>query len=191
LQTADGCLLVLDLGDPDCVDRLQAIHVCLRDKRISLTPRWPGLDRSLTADDAEDDDPFALRLPALMLVSKAELLADVQAQLQVFRELSGSSYPTLAVSADQGQGLGEIAPWLFHALGVVRVYTKTPGHPADRNQPFALHHGETVEHVARMVHLDVARNLRYARVWGKAGFDGQHVGREHPLSDGDIVELHT
>ena len=191
LQTADGCLLVADLSDPDCVDRLEAVHTCLREKRISLTARWPGLDQALAPDEAGDDDPFALRLPALMLVSKADLLADIQAQLQAFRDLVGSSYPAIAVSANQGRGLGEIAPWLFHALGVVRVYTKLPGHPADRGRPFTLHRGETVEHVARLVHLDVARSLRYARVWGKAGFDGQQVGREHPLADGDVVELHT
>jgi ribosome-interacting GTPase 1 len=191
LQTADGCLLVVDLGDPDCVDRFEAVHAALREKRIWLTPRWPGPDAPAATDQANDDDPFALRLPALMLANKAELLADVQAQLQAFRELAASSYPTLAVSADQGQGLGEVAPWLFHALGIVRVYTKMPGHPADRNRPFTLHRGETVETVARLVHLDVAKSLRYARVWGKCGFEGQQVGREHPLSDGDIVELHT
>jgi hypothetical protein len=38
---------------------------------------------------------------------------------------------------------------------------------------------------------DVARTLRYARVWGKSGFDGQQVGREHAMEDGGIVELHT
>ena len=95
------------------------------------------------------------------------------------------------MSANQRRGLGEIAPWLFHAPGIVRVYTKTPGHPADRNRPFALRRGETVENVARLVHQDIAKSLRYARVWGKAGFEGQQVGREHPLWDGDIVELHT
>ncbi len=191
LQTSDACLLVVDLGDADCVDRVQAVHAVLRDRRITLTPRWPGIDESAATTTASDDDPFALQLPALMVASKAELLDDVQAQLQAFRELAGSNYPALAASASQGRGLGEIAPWLFHALGIVRVYTKTPGHPADRNRPFTLHRGETVENVARLVHLDVARSLRYARIWGKAGFDGQQVGREHPLSDGDIVELHT
>ncbi|MGH8030310.1 MAG: TGS domain-containing protein [Arenimonas sp.] len=30
-----------------------------------------------------------------------------------------------------------------------------------------------------------------ARVWGKSGFEGQHVGREHPVADGDVVELHV
>jgi len=191
LQTADACLLVVDLGDPDCIERVQAVHTVLRERRISLTGGWPGIDGALPSAKASDNDPFALQLPTLMLASKAELLLDVQAQLQAFRELVESSYPALAASADQGRGLGEIAPWLFHALDIVRVYTKTPGHPADRNRPFTLRRGETVENVAQRVHRDVARLLRYARVWGKAGFEGQQVGREHPLSDGDIVELHT
>jgi ribosome-interacting GTPase 1 len=48
-----------------------------------------------------------------------------------------------------------------------------------------------VEDVARLVHKDLARSLRYARVWGTSGFDGQQVGSEHPLADGDVVELHA
>jgi ribosome-interacting GTPase 1 len=48
-----------------------------------------------------------------------------------------------------------------------------------------------VEDVARLVHKDLARSLRYARVWGTTGFDGQQVGREHPVEDGDVVELHS
>jgi uncharacterized protein len=48
-----------------------------------------------------------------------------------------------------------------------------------------------VDDVARLIHKDVVRTLRYARVWGKSGFEGQQVGREHAVEDGDIVELHT
>jgi len=62
---------------------------------------------------------------------------------------------------------------------------------AARDRPFVLRHGQTVEDVARLVHKDLARSLKYARVWGKSGFDGQHVGREHPLADGDVVEVHA
>jgi hypothetical protein len=35
------------------------------------------------------------------------------------------------------------------------------------------------------------RTLRYARIWGPSGFDGQTVGHEHHVADGDVVELHT
>ena len=41
------------------------------------------------------------------------------------------------------------------------------------------------------MHKDLAHSLKYARVWSKSGIPGQHVGREHPLLDGDIVELHS
>jgi ribosome-interacting GTPase 1 len=35
------------------------------------------------------------------------------------------------------------------------------------------------------------RSLRHARLWGRSGFDGQQVGPEHRVEDGDVVELHT
>jgi ribosome-interacting GTPase 1 len=38
----------------------------------------------------------------------------------------------------------------------------------------------------------MARTLRFARVWGASVVaDGQHVGREHRLADGDVLELHA
>jgi len=191
LQTADACLLVVDLGEPSCVEQVQAVHAVLREKRVTLTERWNAAGDPTATAEARDEDPFALRLPTLMLANKADQIANIETELDVFRELTGLRYPALTVSATTGHGLGNVGPWLFRHLGVVRIYTKTPGHPADRDRPFTLHRGQTVEDVARLVHKDVARALRYARVWGKSGFDGQQVGREHPVADGDVVELHT
>jgi hypothetical protein len=73
----------------------------------------------------------------------------------------------------------------------VRVYTKVPGQAPRRDRPFTIRRGQTVADIARLVHKDPAHSLKYARVWGKSGFDGQHVGRDHPLADGDVVELHA
>jgi hypothetical protein len=187
MQTADGCLLVVDLSDPDCVEQMQALHDILRERRVTLIQSWePGAGSA-----GVDDDPFGLRFPTLILANKSERLMDPEEELRVFRELTGLPYPTLSVSAATGHGLGELGPFLFRNLRVLRVYTKTPGHPPDRERPFTLRNGQTVGDVARLVHKDLTRTLRYARVWGKSGFDGQHVGREHRLEDGDIVELHT
>jgi hypothetical protein len=186
LQTADACLLVVDLADPAGVEESAAVHAILREQRIAMADRWES------AGEATDggEDPFAVRLPALLVANKADRLADAAGELRAFLELTGLRYPALLVSAATGHGLGEIGPWLFTHLGVVRVYTKLPGHPRDRERPFTLRRGQTVEDVARLVHKDVARSLRYARVWGKSGFDGQQVGREHAVADGDVVELH-
>ena len=188
LQTADACLLVVDLSEPACVEQVQALHAVLRQKRVTLTDSWGG---PAGGSNAGDEDPFALRLPALMLANKADLIADMEAEVQVFRELTGLRYSAMAISATTGHGLGELGPWLFDHLGIVRVYTKTPGKPADKERPFTLRRGQKIEDVARLVHKDLAHSLKYARVWGKSGFGGQQVGREHPLADGDIIELHT
>jgi ribosome-interacting GTPase 1 len=162
----------------------------LREQRVTLVERWDAASESSKAP-AGDEDPFALQLPTLMLANKAELVADVSAEIQAFRELTRVRYPLLAVSAATGLGLGEIAPWLFGHLGIVRVYTKTPGHLPEKDRPFTLRRGQTIRDVARLVHQDLARSLRYARVWGTSGFDGQQVGHDHAVEDGDVVELHT
>ena len=185
LQTADASLLVVDLGDPGSVEQVEAVHAILREGRVTLTDRWEP------AGEHTGDDPFALRLPAMLLANKADSLADADAELRAFVEVTGVRHPAFAVSATTGRGLGKIGPWLFDHLGIVRVYTKAPGRPRDVGRPFILRRGQTVEDVARLVHKDLARALRHARVWGRSGFDGQQVGREHPVADGDVVELHV
>jgi ribosome-interacting GTPase 1 len=195
LQTADAALLVLDLTDPADLDQLQALRSILAGRRVTLAGRWPAdagaCDDEATAGDDGAGDPFSVRLPTLLLANKADRVADAAAEIQVLRELSGLPFPALAVSAETGRGLGELGPWLFRHLGIVRVYTKVPGHAVDRQRPFTLRGGQTVGDVARLVHGELAHKLRWARIWGPSGFDGQQVGGEHRLADGDVVELHT
>jgi hypothetical protein len=188
LETADACLLVVDLTEPASLEQVAAVHAVLRERRVTLTERWTPAEAIAAADE---DDPFALRLPALLVASKTDRLPDPDEELRLFLEVAGLRYPALAVSAITGRGLGDLGPWLFTHLEIVRVYTKSPGRPPALDRPFALRRGRTVADVARLVHKDLAQGLRYARVWGKAGFDGQHVGRDHPVADGDIVELHA
>ena len=191
LETADAGLLVLDLSDPACVEQVDAVQVVLREQRVTLTLRWKsGRESAGTATESEDD-PFGLELPTLILANKVDRLADVDAELRTFLEVTGLAYPALAVSATTGQGLGNISPWLFNQLGIVRVYTKVPGRLPKRDRPFVLRRGQTVEDVARLVHKELARSFQYAPVWGKSGFNGHHVGREYELADGDTVELHA
>ena len=190
LQTADAALLVVDLSEPACVEQLQGVHETLSGKRLTLTEHWPATNNA-AQQEANDDDPFALRLPAVLLGNKAECFADPEAELEALREFAQFRYPALAVSAITGHRLGEIAPWLFDHLGIVRVYTKIPHRPPDRHRPFTLRRGQTVRHLARLVHQDLERSFRFARVWGRSGFDGQQVGPDHMVADGDVVELHS
>jgi ribosome-interacting GTPase 1 len=48
----------------------------------------------------------------------------------------------------------------------------------------------TVLDVAHTIHHELAESCRGARVWGRsARFEGQRVGRDHVLEDGDTVEI--
>ena len=78
---------------------------------------------------------------------------------------------------------------VFEQLGVIRVYSKPPGQEPNYSAPFVMKEGGTVGEFAGKVHQDFARNLRAARVWGSAAFDGQMVQRDYVLQDGDVVEL--
>ena len=196
LQTADAALLVVDLSDPSCVEHVQFILDALGEKKTSLSARWPGLASDAGGGSAEagaaaaEDDPFRIQLPTLLLANKSDLAPDPE-EVAVLEELLAVDFPALRVSAETGLGLGELAPWLFEALAIVRVYTKAPGKEQERDRPFTVRRGDTVLDVARLVHKDIAESFRYGRLWGSGVFDGQQVGADHPVADGDVVELHA
>jgi len=188
LQPTDGVLLVVDVNDPECVDQIPALINRLAEKKIFLRARWPGLPGE-TESTSGPGDPFRLDLPTLLVANKCDLDPDPE-EVEVLEELLGLRFPAVTVSALNGEGLEKLGPFLYRALELVRVYTKSPGKPAENDKPFTVRRGGTVLDVAKLVHQDVARDLKFARTWGKNVFDGQQVGPEHPVEDGDIVELH-
>jgi ribosome-interacting GTPase 1 len=190
LQPADGALLVIDVSDPECVEQIPTILERLAEKKIFLTTDWPGLESEQPGQADETDDPFRLALPTVLIANKSDLDPDPE-EVVILEELLGLRYPALTMSAKTGDGLDELGSFLFRALEIVRVYTKTPGKQADMEKPFTLRRGDTVHDVARLVHKDVARELKFARMWGEEVFDGQQVGPEHAVVDGDIVEMHS
>ncbi len=200
LQTADAAWLVLDLADAACAEQLLAICRELAKRKITLSDGWLGFgDRGEQTPSSEmhdasgaDDipDPFRVQLPTLLVANKNDLDSDPD-EARVLEELTGVRFPAITISALTGHGLDQLARFLFDALAIVRVYTKLPGRPAERTRPFTVRRGDTVLDVARLVHQDVARTLKFARLWGSSAFEGQQVGPEHRVSDGDVVELHA
>jgi small GTP-binding protein len=76
----------------------------------------------------------------------------------------------------------------WRLTGLIRVRLRNAG--AVDPEPVALEQGATVADVADWVHHDLASSFAGARIWGtSARFDGQRVGWDHPVSDGDIVEI--
>jgi ribosome-interacting GTPase 1 len=209
LQLARAAILVVDLGIAGCVENVAEIIERLYKKRISLVETWSvpigrGYLDAAGGDDASDndkeeiepgdvddtDDPFHLYLPTLLIANKCDKRHD-PAEIEVLEELIGKKYPAIFTSVKTGQGIDRIGSILFEGLGVVRIYTKAPGRKADMGRPFTVFRGDTVLDVARLVHRDLVKTFKFARIWGSAKFDGQQVGRDHRVSDGDVVELHA
>jgi small GTP-binding protein len=84
----------------------------------------------------------------------------------------------------------EVGRKLFESSGMIRVYTKEPNEDHPSNKPLVVKKGTTAIEVAEIIHKDLARLFKYARVWGKSvNYPGEKVGPKHVLEDGDIIEI--
>ena len=126
--------------------------------------------------------------PMIVLVNKCDTPASDE-DFEVLCELLEGEWPLLPVSAVSGRNLDEMKQAVYAALKIMRVYSKPPGTEPDYSAPFVMHLGGTVEEFAAKVHKDFLERLKSARIWGKGVFDGQMVGRDHVLHEGDVVEL--
>jgi ribosome-interacting GTPase 1 len=180
VRNADGLLLVFDPGDDALGAALAALQALFERAHVA----WSG------AGAGGDGHPFTLVRPVRVAFTRIDEDPD-----GTLRAIAGESledaWPRHAVSATRGDGLAELRAALWEGLGRIRVYAKEPGRPADRERPFVLERGATVEALAQRVHKDVAARLKFARLWGHAAFAGQQVDRHHPLADRDVVELHA
>jgi ribosome-interacting GTPase 1 len=180
VRGADGLVLVLDPASEANEEFLVELEGVLRRAHV-----WPAA-RPLPADAS----PITVARPVLVVFTHRD--EDPDGTLAALaREAVGADLPACAVSARTGEGLRELRAALWRELRRVRVYTKEPGKKPDVERPFVLREGSTVHDLALLVHREVAERLRFARIWGKARFDGQQVDRHHVLADHDVVELHA
>jgi hypothetical protein len=100
------------------------------------------------------------------------------------------NFKVIPVSAINNVNLGILPFEIFSILGIIRVYTRSPGRDID-NEAMPMKIDSTALDAAKKVHKNLYKNFKFARVWGdSAKFDGQRVGPEHVLRDGDIIEIH-
>jgi len=179
IRGADGVLVAVDLADADILTSTEQVLKLLEAANLRLVP--PG---------RVDGRRPAGELPAIFVATKLDA-PNARETLQIFREFYGSRLPLLPVSSQQDVNLGELRKTMFAMLNVIRVYSKKPGKKPDLSVPYILRKGAAVLEAAAVVHKDFAERLKYARLWRRGGLEGQMVGRDHPLEDGDILELHA
>ncbi len=181
IRGADLVLLIADMGSDEGIEQLQQVqqkldrtrtrlatrsHLSEEDVGVTYTKTFLGLNK---IDDPESAD-----------------------RLEFLHEEVQLEYPEYRYSALEQLGLERLREAIYTSLDVVRVYTKLPASKtADFDKPFTVARGGTLLDIAEMIHKDVAKNLKNARVWGSQVHDGTFVKGDYVLHDKDIVELHV
>lgn len=173
LRNGDVLLVVINLDTPECLEQLEGTFEFLREKRIVGGEK--GSVRSFSPD-------------RLLIVGTGSDRSESDENLEVLQELR-PDLDILPVSTVNNQNLEDLRLRIFQALKVIRIFSKSPGKPPDLENPFVLPVGSTVLDLAAAIHRDFPRDMKTARVWGSARFNGQSVPREYLLSDRDVVEI--
>ncbi len=97
----------------------------------------------------------------------------------------------IAVSAKKRINVEKLKQEIYRKLDFIRVFLKPPGGKPD-DEPMILRKNARIEDVCRKLHRDLLENFKYARIWGKSvKFQGQRVGVDHRLEDGDVVTIYA
>jgi ribosome-interacting GTPase 1 len=123
--------------------------------------------------------------PAALVATKLDEASngDLERLATVFPDLE-----TVGVSVLDDASLDVLRDLVWRLTGLLRVFLRHGKEIED--EPVALHPGATVVDVADTIHHELAAACQGAHVWGpSARFDGQRVGRDHPVEDGDVVEI--
>ena len=130
----------------------------------------------------EELEAVGIARPSLIAATKIDEAADgaLERLAREFAELE-----VVPGSVLDDTMLDALREAMWRLTGLVRVFLR-------EGEPVALQPPVSVVDVARTIHHEVEEQCRGARLWGpSARFDGQRVGREHELADGDMVEIIT
>jgi ribosome-interacting GTPase 1 len=177
IRRSDLLLLIVDL-QAEPITQLEQTEAFLEGHRIVPSHRI----------DSYPEDQRYFFIPMLVVVNKNDD-ESLDEDFEVFQELVGGDWIMIPISVKNMRNMEGLKQAIYDELDIIRVYSKAPGKDPDLSAPFVMDNGDTVEEFARKVHLDFYENLKAARVWGTGVFDGQMVGRDHVLQDGDVIEL--
>ena len=92
----------------------------------------------------------------------------------------------------KNENLEELKEKIFQSFDKIRVYTKEPGKPVDKNRPIILELNSTVKDAAEKILHGFSKQVKQTKIWGPSSkFSGQITGLTHKLKDLDVVEFKT
>lgn len=181
IRGADLVVLLVDMGSDDGASDLSDLLAHF----VSGKTRF-GRETML------DEEDVGVTFTQTILAPNKIDLPESADRLEFFREFLPAEFDQFPISALTGTGLDALRNRIYQACDVVRVYTKLPTKKEpDMEKPFTVKRGGTLQELAELIHEDVAKNLKSARVWGTAIHPGTTVKSDYVLHDRDVVEIHS
>jgi len=180
IRNADLVLLVVSLASSAILEEIELVREKLRSRKVELVQ-----------ESEEKFKPDGMAFVRTMIVGTHLDIENGRDNLEVVQNLYGKDFEVIGISFKSGEGTEVFSKRVFDALKIVRVYTKSPGKEPDLSDPVILAKGATVSDFAYSIHKDLAKNLKYARIWSKNKYEGLRVARDYVLLDEDICELHS
>jgi len=180
IRNADGLLVMIDMASDDPLGQMEEILEELKGMRVKL----------VKARDTASEEHAEICRAAWIAGNKIDL-EGAEENYQAMVSLYGSEFNMMPVSCETSSNLDVLTRALFEMLDIIRVYTRPAGKKDDPGPPYTIRTGATIMDLAEQIHKDFITQMKFARVWGSAQFDGQQVQRDFVLSDGDLIEIHT
>ncbi|MCC6018496.1 MAG: TGS domain-containing protein [Candidatus Verstraetearchaeota archaeon] len=129
--------------------------------------------------------------PSIVIANKIDVEGSMDNLVKLEKSLGGLVKVIPFSCVNPPLDLLKLKSEIYGMLNVIRVYTKEVGGSPSK-KPLVVPKGFRVIDVARIIHSQLYNNFSYARVWGSSvKFDGERVGPDHVLNDGDVVEIRT
>lgn len=190
LRGADVALLIADVSSDEGIEALLDVW-----RRCSQSKTRLGRESQL-----DENDVGVSYTATILALNKTDVAGSEQRcdwiESGEINSLLADEPPinleTRRISAATGEGLESLKARIFAQLDVIRVYTKLPSSKtADFEKPFTIPRGGTLLDVAELIHQDLVKSLKHARVWGAHVHDGAIVKADYVLHDRDVVEIHS
>jgi len=164
----------------------EALETC---KDFGIINADVRINRSMGLEDFVDAlDKSTVWKKAFVILNKTDLAKPEDVKRVVKLIKARYNLATLPISVKDKINLEKLKHAIWDISGLMRAYTIT----SPKKDPLVVPQGSTIADVSTRIHKDFAEKLKYARVWGKSvKYEGQRVGREHVLQDGDIFELNA
>jgi len=126
----------------------------------------------------------------IIALNKTDLLNENEKR-KISARLQSNKYNFILISCKTKENFSELKEKIFQSFEKIRVYTKEPGKPADK-EPIILPKGATVKDVAEKILHGFSSKIKETKLTGPSSkFPNQKVGLEHVLKDKDTVEFYV